>query len=132
MKKIKYLSDEWIEKLNSVAQSHKGLSEATNDIELVIEYRVIGETIIAWQIKINKGDIDISFRGDSEPDVWFETNLSTAVSLFEGKINPLTAIIEGTMDIGGDPRKLLEKSIVFEQLDNLFETIRPATGINVP
>ena len=111
--------------------SHKGLSEATNDVELIIEYRVIGETIITWQIKINKGDIDISIQGDSEPDVWFETNISTAVSLFEGKINHLTAIIEGTMDIGGDSRKLLEKSIVFEQLDNLFETIRPVTGINV-
>ena len=31
------------------------------------------------------------------------------------------------MEIGGDPRVLLDKSIVFEQLENIFETIRPTT-----
>ena len=132
MEKILHLSDQWIEELNNAAQSHKGLENAISGIELVVEYRVIDKESVSWQIQINKGNIEISADCKFEPDVWFETNISTAVSLFEGKINPLTAIIEGTMDIGGDPRKLLEKSKVIEQLENLFETIRPATGINVP
>ena len=121
------MSDAWIDKLNSVAQSHLGLSEVTTDIELVIEYRVVGETLTIWQIKIDKGNTTVTASGDSKPDVWYETDLSTAVALFEGTIDPLTAIIEGKMEIGGDPRVLLDKSIVFEQLENIFETIRPTT-----
>ena len=45
-------------------------------------------------------------------------------------INPLNAVIEGKMEIGGDPRKLIEASEMFEQLGDVFETIRDSTVTN--
>ena len=130
MKKIVYLSNEWVEELNNAAQSHKGLKKATTDIELVVEYRVINEETFIWQINIDKGVIEIHVGHNDEPDVWFETDRSVAVSLFEGRTNPLNAVIEGTMQIGGDPRKLIEASGMFEQIEDIFETIRSATVTN--
>ena len=103
MKKIIHLSNEWVEELNNVAQSHKGLKRAATDIELVVEYRVFDEETFIWQINIDKGVIEIHVGHNDEPDVWFETDRSVAVSLFEGRTNPLNAVIEGTMQIGGDP-----------------------------
>lgn len=130
MKKIIHLSNEWVEELNNVAQSHKGLKRAATDIELVVEYRVFDEETFIWQINIDKGVIEIHVGHNDEPDVWFETDRSVAVSLFEGRTNPLNAVIEGTMQIGGDPRKLIEASGMFEQLEDIFETIRSATVTN--
>ena len=130
MKKIVYLSNEWVEELNNAAQSHKGLKKATTDIELVVEYRVINEETFIWQINIDKGVIEIHVGHNDEPDIWFETDKSVAVSLFEGRTNPLNAVIEGTMQIGGDPRKLIEASGMFEQLEDIFETIRSVTVTN--
>ena len=130
MKKIVRLSNEWVEELNNAAQSHKGLKRAATDIELVVEYRVIDEETFIWQINIDKGVIEIHVGHNDEPDVWFETDRSVAVSLFEGRTNPLNAVIEGTMQIGGDPRKLIEASGMFEQLEDIFETIRSATVTN--
>jgi len=130
VKKIVYLSNEWVEELNNAAQSHKGLKKATTDIELVVEYRVINEETFIWQINIDKGVIEIHVGHNDEPDIWFETNKSVAVSLFEGRTNPLNAVIEGTMQIGGDPRKLIEASGMFEQLEDIFETIRSVTVTN--
>ena len=131
MKKIVYLSNEWVEELNNAAQSHKGLKKATTDIELVVEYRVINEETFIWQINIDKGVIEIYVGNKHEPDVWFETDRSVAISLFEGTINPLNAVIEGTMQIGGDPRELIEASGMFEQLEDVFETIRTMTVTNI-
>jgi len=130
VKKIVYLSNEWVEELNNAAQSHKGLKKATTDIELVVEYRVINEETFIWQINIDKGVIEIHVGHNDEPDIWFETDKSVAVSLFEGRTNPLNAVIEGTMQIGGDPRKLIEASGMFEQLEDIFETIRSVTVTN--
>ena len=131
MKKIIHLSNEWVEELNNVAQSHKGLKRAATDIELVVEYRVFDEETFIWQINIDKGVIEIHVGHNDEPDVWFETNKSVAAYLFEGRTNPLNAVIEGTMQIGGDPRKLIEVSGMFEQLEDIFETIRAVTVTNV-
>ena len=130
MEKILHLSDQWIEELNNAAQSHKGLENAISAIELVVEYRVIDKESVSWQIQINKGNIEISADCKFEPDVWFETDRPTATSLFEGTINPLNAVIEGNMEIGGDPRRLLESSEMFEQLDDVFETIRDSPVTN--
>ena len=130
MEKILHLSDRWIEELNNAAQSHKGLGNAISGIELVVEYRVVDKESVSWQIQINKGNIEISTDCKFEPDVWFETDRPTATSLFEGTINPLNAVIEGNMEIGGDPRRLLESSEMFEQLDDVFETIRDSTVTN--
>ena len=127
MEKILHLSDRWIEELNNAAQSHKVLGNAISGIELVVEYRVVDKESVSWQIQINKGDIEITADCRHEPDVWFETDRPTAISLFEGKINPLNAVIEGNMEIGGDPRRLLESSEMFEQLEDVFETIRTST-----
>ena len=131
MKKIVQLSDEWVEELNNVAQSHKGLKEATTEIKLLVEYRVIDEETFVWQINIDKGVIEIYVGNNHEADVWFETDRSVAISLFEGTINPLNAVIEGTMQIGGDPRELIEASGMFEQLEDVFETIRTMTVTNI-
>ncbi|MFL3012849.1 MAG: SCP2 sterol-binding domain-containing protein [Acidimicrobiales bacterium] len=131
MRKIVHLSEEWIEELNNIAQSHKGLKEATTEIELVVEYRVVEEETFVWQINIDKGVIEIYVGNKHEPDVWFETDRSVAISLFEGTINPLNAVIEGTMQIGGDPRELIEASGMFEQLEDVFETIRTMTVTNI-
>ncbi len=126
-----HLSNEWVEELNNVAQSHKGLRGATTDVELVVEYRVIDKETFIWQINIDKGVVEISVGHNDEPDVWFETDKAVATSLFEGRTNPLNAVIEGTMQIGGDPRKLIEASEMFEQLEDMFETIRAVTVTNI-
>ncbi len=126
-----HLSEEWVEELNNTAQSHKGFKEATTETELVIEYRVVEEETFVWQINIDKGVIEIYIGNNHEPDVWFETDRSVAISLFKGTINPLNAIIEGTMQIGGDPRKLIEASGMFEQLEDVFATIRDMTVTNI-
>ncbi|MBU39876.1 MAG: hypothetical protein CL430_04855 [Acidimicrobiaceae bacterium] len=127
MKKIVYLSHEWVMELNKVAQSHKGLNEAMANIKLVVEYRVIDEKIFVWQININKGRVEIYVGKNYEPDVWFETDRPAAVSLFEGRTNPLNEIIDGTMQIGGDPRKLFVASEILKNLEDVFEEIRAIT-----
>lgn len=127
MKKLKHLSKEWIEALDSTAKSHKDFLLAISDIQLLLEYRIIDEEEICWQINIQNGSVEISLNNSKKPDVWFETSRMSAVLFLEGKIDPLQAVMDGTLNMGGDPRKLLEASKIFEQLEDIFKTIREIT-----
>ena len=62
-----------------------------------------------------------------KPDAWFEARPATARALFDGNLDPLHAMIDGSLSMGGDPRQLLEHREILDGLGDIFARVRAAT-----
>jgi hypothetical protein len=122
-----YLSDAWIAALDEAAASHQGLQAAAVGTTLVIEYRVASDPPALWHITFNQGEVRVRAGPAEEPDAWFETRPAAARALFDGSLDPLRAVIDGDLSIGGDPRRLLDHREILGGIGDVFAGVRAAT-----
>ena len=127
MADLVYLSEAWIAALDEVAASHRGLQAAAVGITLVVEYRVASNPPALWHITLNQGKVRVTAGPADEPDAWFEARPAAARALFDGSLDPLRAVIDGDLSIGGDPRRLLDHRKILDGIDDLFAGVRAAT-----
>ncbi|MDE0927738.1 MAG: SCP2 sterol-binding domain-containing protein [Acidimicrobiales bacterium] len=114
-----FLSPEWVTALNQAAAQHPGLK---NDQKpLTVGYRITDGP--QWCIVFNPGAVQVLTDPTLSQDVWFITNRDTARQIATGTLDPLTAIIDGTMTLGGDPRRLTENQSVIDQLGSLLAAV---------
>ena len=122
-----YLSEAWIAALDEVAASHRGLQAATVGSALVVEYRVASDPPALWHITLTQGKVRIKAGPADEPDAWFEARPSAARALFDGSLDPLRAVIDGDLSIGGDPRRLLDHREILDGIGDVFAGVRATT-----
>ena len=118
-----FLSSEWISALNEAAVSHSGLKEISLTTEITLSYRITEGP--SWGLTVNKGKVSVYSGTDDAENVWFTTNRSTALKIANGTEDPLEAIIAGKLEIGGDPRVLVEQHDLFKGLGDVFASCRP-------
>ena len=127
MADLVYLSDAWIAALDEVAASHRGLQAAAVDTTLVVEYQVASDPPVLWHITLTQGKVRVKAGPADEPDAWFEARPSAARALFDGSLDPLRAVIDGDLSIGGDPRRLLDHRKILDGIGDVFAGVRAAT-----
>ena len=127
MADLVYLSDAWIAALDEVAASHQDLQAAAVGATLVIEYQVASDPPALWHITLTQGKVRIKAGPADEPDAWFEARPSAARALFDGSLDPLRAVIDGDLSIGGDPRRLLDHRKILDGIGDVFAVVRAAT-----
>ena len=127
MADLVHLSEAWIAALDEVAASHRGLQAAAVGITLVVEYRVASDPPALWHITLNQGKVRVTAGPADEPDAWFEARPAAARALFDGSLDPLRAVIDGDLSIGGDPRRLLDDREILDGIGDVFAGVRAAT-----
>ena len=127
MADLVYLSDAWIAALDEVAASHPGLQAAAVETTLVVEYQVASDPPALWHITLTQGKVRIKAGPADEPDAWFEARPAAARALFDGSLDPLRAVIDGDLSIGGDPRRLLDHREILDGIGDGFAGVRAAT-----
>ncbi len=118
-----FLSPEWISALDEAATTHPGLKEISLTQELLLGYRIVDGP--SWRLTVGNGEARVYLGTDDAENVWFMTDRSTALDIALGTIDPLEAIIAGKLEIGGDPRLLVENHEVFKGLGDVFASCRP-------
>ena len=127
MADLVYLSDAWIAALDEAAASHRGLQAAAVGTALVVEYRVASDPPALWHITLNPDEVRVKAGPADEPDAWFEARPATARALFDGSLDPLHAMIDGSLSMGGDPRQLLDHREILDGIGDVFAWVRAAT-----
>ena len=127
MTDLVHLSDTWIDALNEVATSHQGLQDAAAEVTLVVEYRVTSDPPTLWHITLNQGKVSVKPGPANKPDAWFEARPTAAQALLDGSLDPLHAIIDGGLSIGGDPRRLLDHREILDGIGDVFAGVRATT-----
>ena len=127
MADLVYLSDAWIAALDEAAASHRGLQAAAVGTALVVEYRVASDPPALWHITLNQGTVRVKVGPADEPDAWFEAQPAAARALFDGSLDPLRAVIDGDLSIGGDPQRLVEHREILDGIGDVFAGVRTAT-----
>ena len=118
-----FLSPEWISALDEAATTHLGLKEVSLNKDLVLGYRITDGP--SWRLAIGDGEVRVHSGTDEAENVWFTTSRSTALDIATGTMDPLEAIIAGQLEIGGDPRLLVDNHDVFKGLGDVFASCRP-------
>ena len=127
MADLVYLSDAWIAALDEVAASHRGLQAAAVDTTLVVEYKGASNPPSIWYITLNQGEVRVKAGAANEPDAWFEVRPAAARAMFDGSLDPLRAVIDGDLSIGGDPRRLLDHRKILDGIGDVFAGVRATT-----
>ena len=93
----------------------------------MVEYRVVSDPPTLWHITLNEDEVRVKAGPADEPDAWFEARPATARALFDGNLDPLHAMIDGSLSMGGDPRRLLEHREILDGIGDVFARVRAAT-----
>ena len=64
-----------------------------------------------WTVAVVKGDISVS-RGNGEADCVLRADKQVFEGMVSGEINPMAAVLRGTVDVTGD----LELIVLFQRL----------------
>ncbi len=116
------LSDAWITALDTAVAEHPGLREAAAAMALVLEYSTSGGP--TWHVVFDHGSVRVVAGPADHPDLRFATDPATARALAAGTLDPLRAVIDGDLTLGGDPRLLVEHRAVFDGLGDVFAVAR--------
>jgi|TARA_Y100000310_G_C20701435_1_gene830316 putative sterol carrier protein len=121
-----HLSPEWIAALNEAAALHPAFPTGVGDLPVTIGYLITDGP--SWYMVIGADRVRVLPGNVSSPDVSFSTDAATAAEIYEGRIDPLRAVVDGDLEIGGDPRLLMANRDVLEAMGDLFATVREGIG----
>lgn len=126
MTTVAHLSPEWIAALDEAASRHPELPAGIGDLPITIGYLIADGP--SWYIVIGTDQIRVLPGSVSSPDVSFSTDAVTAAEIYEGRTDPLRAVVDGNLEIGGDPRLLMANRGVLEAMGELFAAVREVLG----
>lgn len=64
-----------------------------------------------WRVAIKKGDVSVS-RANGQADCVVRTDRATFAGIVAGEVNPMAAVLRGTVGVEGDP----ELIVLFQRL----------------
>lgn len=127
---MQFLSDEWIDALDTAARSHAGLRAAARSGDLVIHQTVTGVPAVggtrdvAYGIELRDGAVRVVRGRSPDPTVSLSTDHLTARAIARGELAAQLAFMEGRLRIGGDVRSLLDHLETLSYLDDVFGEVR--------
>jgi hypothetical protein len=119
---MRFLSDEWFEA--AIGANPAPLS--TGD-RLKLGYIVTGgpEGDVEYRIVLPSGRID---RVIDETDVIFSMDYDTASSIHSGRENPQACVLDGRINLSGDPQRLIANTKDLEALPAVLAHLRGLSG----
>lgn len=138
---LAFLSPAWVAALDHAARADPDLAEATREVALVVEQRVLGGPLgdVAYHVVFDHGSVSVGpgpFAPAEEespaggaPVVRFTLDHETALDIARGAGSAQRAFMAGTLQVGGDLRVLLDHQLVLSALHDVFATVRAQTDL---
>ncbi len=126
---LRYLSSEWLDALNQAASSSAPLAHATAGLALTIQHEVTGgpHGDVVFHVAIDHGTVTFRPEPAADPDVVFRQDHATAVAIGRGQSSAQVAFMVGKLRITGNVERLVDEVSAFEQLNDVFESVRAST-----
>ena len=124
-----FLSDEWIEAMNSAAAGSDGLRHATAKVRLTIQQVVKrGEDERCYVVRVDHGRVTVEAGRDPDADLTITEDADTAAAVAQGEMSPQIAFMLGRIRVTGDMPALMASYEALAEADDAFAPVRAATS----
>jgi putative sterol carrier protein len=120
VRRLRYLSPEWIEALDASVAS----SAFASGVRLVIQHVVEDD---AYHVAIEDERATVRSGRAEGPTVTFTSDRDTAADIATGKLSAQQAFTDGRLRVRGDLTVLSEHAAVFAALDEAWRGVREDT-----
>lgn len=126
---LRYLSSEWFDALNQAASSSAPLAHATAGLALTIQHEVAGgpHGDVTFHVTMDHGTVTFRPGPAADPDVVFHHDYATAAAIGRGESSAQVAFMVGKLRLTGRVERLVDEVAAFEQLNDVFESVRAST-----
>lgn len=120
-----FLSDAWVAALDAAARR----ASVPDDVRLVVQQVVVGDRGLetAYAIRIEGGTAAVTAGRVDDADVTFTQDQATAIAIARGELSAQVAFMSGRLRVGGDIRRVIDRTRDLALLDDLFAPTRAAT-----
>lgn len=126
---MRFLSPEWIARLDEVARADLELAEAAAEADLVVQQVVVdGADEVAYHVVLRAGEVAVRPGRAEAPTVTFTQDRATAEAVAAGDLSAQQAFIDGKVRLGGDTVALAERAKVLARLGDVFAAVRAEVG----
>jgi putative sterol carrier protein len=134
LRRVRYLSPEWMEAAGRALAGDPRLAEATKGVRLTLEQAVdagsAGE--IRWHIVIDDGRVTLAEGRAARFDVRISTSFDTAAQIAAGLLAAQRAFVDGRLRVGGDLTVLVAHQRTLGSIDDALAELRRNTTFETP
>ncbi|MCA1845304.1 MAG: SCP2 sterol-binding domain-containing protein [Actinobacteria bacterium] len=125
----RFLSQEWIDEVNTAARGAGPAVDARPGVRLVIQQVVAGgpEGDVRYAVRVAGGTVEVTMGEAPEADVVVTEDHETAVALSRGDLSPQAAFMTGRIRVSGDMAAVMANQGLLHELDRLFVNVRAGT-----
>ena len=123
---VAFLTEAWVDALNDAAQRNDALQQACAALDLSVEQEVAGgpNGDFRYHVSFDHGSVQVAMGAAEKPGVRFSQDYETALSIAQGGISAQRAFMTGRLRVGGDLSAVVECVALFEQLSDVFGSVR--------
>lgn len=130
---MRFLSPEWINRLDEVARADPELADAAAEADLVVQQVVVGGDAegpaggageVAYHVVLRAGEVAVRPGRADAPTVTFTQDRATAEAVAAGELSAQQAFIDGKVRLGGDTVALAERAKVLARVGDAFAAVR--------
>ena len=124
-----FLSEAWLDELDTAARESPVLAELGRSAPLVIEQRVTGTPYgeVTYHVIIDQEGARVVAGRAPAPQIALETDFVTASAMHRGDINAQRALNAGMLKISGAAAALIGRGDTLGALTDVFATVRATT-----
>ena len=125
----RYLSPEWFEELNAVAQERRGPA-LDQQSQVCLQQEVTGgpDGDVRYWIRLQGGTVAAGLGEAESPDAVISQSYETAVGVASGEVRVQTALMSGQIAITGNVATLVDHQEALRGLDAAFMDLRARTS----
>jgi putative sterol carrier protein len=126
---LRYLSDEWVEEFDHVAEADPTLQAASKGVSVTVQHVISGgpEGERAYHVVVDDGRVRIRPGQLAAPTLTFRGDYATSAAIARGELSAQGAFGSGQLRVGGDLSVLIEQQAVFASFDAATESLRGRT-----
>lgn len=115
---VKFLSQDWINAVNTTLAGNEEYQAATAGVELGLQFEVTdgpGGTV-QYAVSIRDGGTSFALATDENADATIRNSYETAVAVSRGDINTQAAFISGKLKVEGNLAKIMMNQAALSSL----------------
>jgi hypothetical protein len=128
---MKFLREDWFQKVNEAAQGNETLKTATADITLGVQQVVTdvpgGGDDIHHFLRADHGDVEIGLGDLPQPNATLTATYEVSAAMHRGELDAMAAFSSGKVIVTGDMMTLMQHQAAMAQLNVAFESVLSET-----